>query len=64
MSDREKIQKLNQRLREIEQRNVASWEQPILAVAREALLAEISTLARSVARWDKMFRKPVVASSC
>lgn len=64
MSDRERIQKLSRRLREIERREVASWQRPILEVAREALLAEISALARSVARWDKMFRKPVMASNC
>lgn len=64
MNDRERIQELNQRLRQMEQidkREVASWQRPILEVAREALLAELSALARSVARWDQLFRKPVMS---
>jgi len=64
MSDRERIQNLSRRLREMERRDVASWERPILEVARAALLAEISALARSVARWDKMFGKPAIAGTC
>lgn len=68
MSDRERIDELSQRLREMERRDAATWERPILEVAREALLAEISVLGQSIARWDKMFRKPVmkpvVAGNC
>ncbi len=64
MSDSERIQKLSQRLREMEQRKVATWERSILEVARQALLAEITTLGRSAARWDKMFRRPRPVTGC
>ena len=64
MSDRERIQRLSQRLHEMEQREVANWERPILEVARQALRAEITALGRNVARWDKMFRRPRPATSC
>ena len=63
MTDRDKIQKLNERLQEMERRTVAHWERPILEVARHALLAEISALGRSLARWDKMFRRPQTADA-
>jgi len=59
MGDRERIHELSRRLREMERRDVATWERPILEVARQALSAEIRTLARNLSRWDQMFRKPV-----
>jgi hypothetical protein len=63
MDDRERIQELNKRLREMERCDVTTWERPILEVARQALSAEISALARNVSRWDQMFRKPVLAGN-
>lgn len=63
MDDRERIQELTRRLRDMERRQVTAWERPILEVARQALAAEICVLARNLSRWDQMFRKPVLAGN-
>ena len=59
MSDRDKIQKLNRRLHDLEQRSVTNWERPILEVARQAILQETANIGRQFSRWNQMIPRPV-----
>jgi hypothetical protein len=53
MSDVDKIQLLNERLRQFEARPVPDWQRGIVEVARQALLQEIAALGRQVERWQR-----------
>jgi len=46
MSDRETIRKLEQRLRDLDHRITPDWQQSIIAVAREAIEAELTMLGQ------------------
>lgn len=53
MSDYEKIEMLNQRLKDMETRSVPVWQRPINEVARLALIQEITLVGQQISRWHR-----------